>query len=376
MKAKNLFLIVLVLMPFLFMPSFLLGQSIIGALIQTPPTKVETYHTDSLATNQIMIKMKYASADIMNKEDIKATLDGKMITEVALVYSDFARSSTFRQPELNKKRFEALSEIHPQIFTDTIVKWKILTQTSAKSLHKGKELFHGFVVTYENTATSYLSELLSQRNTKLPDSTVLNVFERNPQWKDMLIVSDLTASMTPYTAQVLIWLRLNMNSKRAKHFTFFNDGDAKEWDEKEIGSTGGIYHSKAQKFDQVLETAETTMTNGSGGDLPENDVEAILAGLDACANCGDIVLIADNNSNMRDFALIEKINQPVKVIICGFQDVVNLEYLTLARKTKGSLHTIEKDIMNLLEINEGEVIEIGKFQYIIRNGEFKVLDKM
>ncbi|MEM7372873.1 MAG: hypothetical protein AAF587_29900 [Bacteroidota bacterium] len=42
----------------------------------------------------------------------------------------------------------------------------------------------------------------------LPDSTVFHVFQRNPDWNNMLVVCDFTGSMSPYTAQLLVWHKL------------------------------------------------------------------------------------------------------------------------------------------------------------------------
>ena len=363
---------------FLFtFPIFLFGQSKIDTLIQIPPTKVETFNIEGFASNHLFAKMNYGTAQILNREEIKNNLIGKKIINIALVYTDFTRSNTFSQPKLNRNRFNDLLKINSEIFKDTTIKWEVIAQTSAKSASKGKELFHGFVITYKaSLASLYLSELVSKTNKELPDSTVLNVFERNKEWKDMLIVSDLTGSMTPYVAQVLVWLRLNLKTDRVKHFTFFNDGDLAIDSTKEIGNTGGIYHSNEMKFNTILNLAQQTMINGFGGDTPENDIEAILEGLNTCSNCGDIVLIADNISKMRDYELIEKIGKPVKVIICGYTGIVNPEYLNLALKTKGSIHTIEKDITSLMKINEGQIIKIDKYQYIIKDGKFKILGRI
>ena len=57
--------------------------------------------------------------------------------------------------------------------------------------------------------------------------TVERVFERNKSWENMLVVADLTGSMTPYTRQLLLRFKLNAARKAVKHFMFFNDGDMK-----------------------------------------------------------------------------------------------------------------------------------------------------
>lgn len=60
------------------------------------------------------------------------------------------------------------------------------------------------------------------------------------QWNNMLVVADVTASMYPYTGQLLYWLKLHEDERRIKQFVF-NDGDDKDDAVKTPGNTGGIY---------------------------------------------------------------------------------------------------------------------------------------
>lgn len=198
------------------------------------------------------------------------------------------------------------------------------------------------------------------------DSAVYHILKRNPQWKDMLIVCDLTGSMSPYTTQTLNLMRLEMQGgeNRIKHFTFFNDGDNMQDRNKKIGRTGGIYHQEATTFDEVKAEAIKAMYNGSGGDLPENNLEATIEAIQACPDCEDIIWIADNYATPRDLSLLSKIKKPIHIILCGTYYGVNMEYLTLALQNGGSVHTMAKDLNNLNELGEGEEIEVGyqKFQ--------------
>ena len=190
----------------------------------------------------------------------------------------------------------------------------------------------------------------------------------------MLVVGDFTGSMSPYIAQVLIWHSLNIQKKAVMNFVFFNDGDMTLDSKKVIGKTGGIYDCTADNLDTVLNTAIKTITNGFGGDSPENDVEAILYGIEKFPKCEEIILIADNWANMRDYSLISKIKKPVRVILCGAQTAVNIQYLDLALQTKGSIHTIEEDIEDLVKITEGKTIKIGKKSFRMSKGKFVPID--
>jgi len=45
--------------------------------------------------------------------------------------------------------------------------------------------------------------------------------------------------------------------------------------------------------------------------------------------------------------------------------------LELAYKTGGSLHTMEEDLENLINLNNGSVIEFAGSKFQVINGEFK-----
>jgi hypothetical protein len=113
------------------------------------------------------------------------------------------------------------------------------------------------------------------------------------------------------------------------------------------------------------------MEKGTGGDFPENVVEALLTAERQFSKAECTMLIADNWAAIRDKELMYQLKKPVIVILCGVRNNdVNLDYLNLALKTKGSLHLIEQDIKNLATMKEGETLIIGRKSYTIINGVF------
>ncbi len=208
------------------------------------------------------------------------------------------------------------------------------------------------------------------------DSTFFKVMDRHKDWNNILFVTDVTGSMYSYSIQLMVWHKLNYLDNRAAQFSFFNDGNRKSTALKKIGKTGGIYHVKGDTYEDVEKQIYKTMNMGSGGDIPENDIEALIEAVKNCPDAEQIVLIADNWSNVRDIELLEQLHVPVKIIICGSRStIVNLQYIELAYKTGGSIHTIEQDITNLMELGTGKSIEIGGRYYIIKNGKFEVLHR-
>lgn len=202
------------------------------------------------------------------------------------------------------------------------------------------------------------------------DSTVLKVMNRNPQWKNKLIVTDLTASMYPYSGQLLVWYKLNYLDQDILELVFFNDGDGKPIERKRIGNTGGIYFCEDCNYENLFNVMIETIVAGNGGENPENDMEAMIKAIKETEKFDNLILIADNYSQVRDMELLEKLNVPVKIILCGVTSFVSLEYLNIAYKTKGTVHTIENDIVNIASTLEGETITIKNKKYRLSRGTF------
>lgn len=206
------------------------------------------------------------------------------------------------------------------------------------------------------------------------NNAVFKVMNRNPKWRKNIIVTDMTSSMYPYAKQINTWLKLFfMKDTAQQYFVFFNDGDSKRDAEKKIGATGGVYICKAKTCDDLVNTMKLTIKRGEGGDTPENVVEAILTGLKKVRKPDNIILIADNWAKVRDINLISRVKVPVRVILCGvFEGMeINTDYLNIAYKTKGSIHTIEQDISDLINQTVGKKFNINGFDYIIKNGTIK-----
>ncbi len=215
---------------------------------------------------------------------------------------------------------------------------------------------------------------LKPNETDTSNNVVLKVFRRNQQWHNKLIVADLTGSMYPYAQQISTWMKLHfVKDTTSQNFVFFNDGDKKRDEEKKIGATGGIYFCKARNVDELIGTMDLTIKKGQGGDAPENVVEGLIYGLNKCGKVEDVILIADNWAKARDIKLLPRVRVPVHVILCGVYEgmEINEDYLNIAYKTKGSVHTIEQDITDLMNQTTGKKFNINGVDYIIKNGSIK-----
>lgn len=227
---------------------------------------------------------------------------------------------------------------------------------------------------FESRSTETESDL-KPRVADTLTNVVFNVFKRNAQWKRKLIVADLTGSMYPYAQQISTWLKLHfVRDSLRQSFVFFNDGDNRKDETKKVGITGGTYYCTAKSTEQLIAAMNLTIRNGQGGDAPENVVEAMIYGIKKNKNIDNIVLIADNWAKVRDIFLLSRVKTPVRVILCGVTEgmEINADYLNIAYKTKGSVHTIEQDITDLITQSSGKKFNINGVDYIIKNGTIKL----
>ena len=177
--------------------------------------------------------------------------------------------------------------------------------------------------------------------------------------------------MSPYSAQVFVWLKSQIKTNKAKYFVFFNDGDDKESRKKKPLETKGVYVVENNGVESVAKVAAKCMKRGSGGgESLENDVEAIIEGAKHYPSGESVVLIADNHESMRDYKYIKKIKIPVHVVLCGAEARINIQYLDLARQTRGSIHTKHSDVFNLNEVKENSHIYIDEKKYLFKNNRF------
>jgi hypothetical protein len=204
----------------------------------------------------------------------------------------------------------------------------------------------------------------------IKDKVISKVFDRNRHWKDKLIICDVTGSMLPYVGALATWYSINHSHDQNMQFVFFNDGDQKSDIQKEIGNTGGIYFTPSKGLDSMIHFMARVMVSGNGGDGPENDLEALIKGVGMANDYKELILIVDNQSTVKDIELLHEFDIPVRIILCGMQDEIEEDYLRIAFKTKGSVHTIEEDIAKLWMITDGNSVTIRGREYTLLNGRF------
>lgn len=339
------------------------------------------------------LRTPYASGSFTEIDKIRR--NAAHIRKIILVYTTYKYSPAFDQEKLNYRRLLSLYKMAPELFDHTDIEWEMAGQTGCNSREEGNDFFHGFVIipagsvplpdpegyqdeTVHKREVEFMDSIIRKmtRDTladtilyftkskwddrlgfvpdsnyavwsksgrkeifRLPhrDSTVLTALNKIPVRGRTLIVADVTGSMSTFNTQLLVWLRRQLTTGTIGKVVFFNDGDKKPDFQKIPGSTGGIYIADPATFDDITSLLQKAMKNGNGGDIPENNVEAILEGLKHCPDCSSVIMIADNLAPVRDLELAKNITVPVHVILCGKGVVALQDYQTLAATTNGSV---------------------------------------
>lgn len=374
-----------------------IGQKLHSAEIRTvnqildqKEIKKHRYTLKTEFLDVIVLNMSYGDEYLVSEIDKKLikTADVRLID---LVFTDFPKGIDLK--ELNKSRIKVIESLRKSLITDPNIKWRVIRQMDCKNEGEAKTMFHGVVIHHKGPQTEEdrlmeiesVSHFLPEESTikdlskcrkSMPDSTIFKILERKKDWNNMAIVADLTGSMSPYTAQLVLWFKLKTADKRIRDLVFFNDGDMTPDNLKIIGNTGGIYHTKAGTYNEIRELAVKTITSGCGGDGPENNIEALLYAIEKAKDSKEFIMIADNSADVKDISLLSKIDKPIHIILCGTAYGINPQYLNIARKTGGTIHTMEKDLEDLVKKNEGEDFEFMGENFRIIGGEIVKVAKL
>lgn len=420
-------------MRFFYLFTFLISfQTVVGFDVnhyaKSSVIHIGSFNRNTIHKDQLLIEMPFAKEIILNKEQ-KQQLQKRVVTKIQLVYTHYRTSENFNQVELNKKRLLELKKLVPEVFDFPVWEYELISQTDGNSRQECNNMFHGFVITFRPIPSAtfdaeendYLTQLINNLikkdsidNDTTPkpfhiktrwdngyvydtiygeqikidfyppapvtpylaslekDSTVLNAFNKINQLPNFVVVTDATGSMSPYTSQVALWVKHQINQPNVLGCVFFNDGDRKTSDRKLPLETGGIYVSPSINHLEVAKTLTKCMQSGSGGgESKENDVEAMLLALKHYPQSQHIVLIADNYEKMRDIDFITQIKVPVHVFLCGAKTFVNTQYLDLARATKGKLYIGDLEVENLHLLQESDIVTINNRDYQLNGNKFE-----
>jgi hypothetical protein len=351
---------------------------------------------------KVILENGYTRAKLKNASDWDAYNKLIIVTQIDVIYTKYPKNKDFWRTnyyDLLARRIKELFKLDSTL-NSADFEWNIVLQTECNNETEAKAMFHGISITYfeiedmldvadedvdetpEQDTTYFTKNTLKVQNFirsqgGIGDSLVYKVFDRHHEWKNALVVMDWTGSMYQYGAQAVLWHTKHFDNSGIKNFVFFNDGDKTPDNKKVIGKTGGVYFAQAKNINRLTNTFYLVSKRGKGGDDPENDVEAIIRGINRFENFDELILIADNNSCMRDFQLIANLDVKVNIIVCGARYGINPQYINLAYLTGGTIHTIEEDIAHLNSLVRNKELCISKTKYELTSEDlFRVKDKM
>lgn len=348
--------------------------------------------------NKVILENGYTRYIIKNGDDWPAYDKNIIVTQIDVIYTKYPKNKDFWRTnyyDLLANRIKELFKLDSTL-NSADFEWNIILQTDCNSEHEAKSMFHGISITYfeidelmeegedvdetpEQDSTYFKKNTLKVQNFirsqgGIGDSLVYKIFDRHPEWENAVVVMDWTGSMYQYGAQAVLWHTLNFKTSGIKDFVFFNDGDDTPDDRKEIGKTGGVYFAQSKNVNRLINTFYLVSRRGKGGDIPENDVEALIRGINRFEDFDELILIADNNSCMRDFQLIANLDVKVNVIVCGARYGINPQYINLAYLTGGSVHTMEEDIKHLNRMVIKKEIKVEGLKYKLSSDDLFSLD--
>ena len=359
--------------------------------------EIDVYDTTS-TKGKVVLENSYARSKIQNPEDWQPYRKDIVVTQIDVVYTKYPRNKEFWRTNyysLLAKRVKELFVLDSTL-NSADFEWNIKYQTSSTTEEETKKMFHGICIHYFEISDFESSEItIDSPETELKDipeyslkvknyirsqggigdSMVYSTFENHPEWKNSLVVMDWTGSMYRYGAQAILWHSMNYKNSGIKNFVFFNDGDKTPDDKKIIGETKGVYFAQARHMERLIQTFYLVGRKGKGGDDPENDIEALLRGMNRFENFDELILIADNNSCVRDFRLIVNLGVKVNVIVCGTKHGINPQYVNLAYLTGGSIHSMEEEVNHLSQKVMENDMELKKLTYELNKEElFQIKD--
>ncbi|MFD2521210.1 hypothetical protein [Emticicia soli] len=227
-----------------------------------------------------------------------------------------------------------------------------------------------------SSAISMSDKILRVRELgKTYELTSYEALDRNAEkWKNVVIVCDMTSSMFPYTTQVFDWMMENVDNNNIKGIVFFTDCDSLG-NETRGRLPGKMFMVNTKDEMKLWDTMFAAISNTENNkERAENNIEALLYAQKQFPDVDEFVMIADNSSPVKDMKNLSKVKKKTHIILCGETYERNLafqsDYVQIAKKTHGSIHTLEDDIENPDNIKEMTVIRVGRIYFRFEKGKF------
>lgn len=198
------------------------------------------------------------------------------------------------------------------------------------------------------------------------------LYRNKNQWKQKRIVANIDCSMYQYIDELLVWNYTDELEQKNNTYWLFNGFQNKAEKSTSNHYSRGIYHVEKNDVEGFCNTIDKIVSFSCGGNRMENVVEALIIGSKDKTEAEELIFIADNYSDVSDLHQLKNLNTPVRVLLTASHAGINEQYLEIAYKTGGSVHTRTEDISKeqLKALQDGERLKIGKYAYQFLRGRF------
>lgn len=339
--------------------------------------EIERFTPDD-AEDVVFLRNGYAKSEIGNAKVWERKMATNRATEINLIYTKYPRNKELWRTNyrgLMMNRLKALFAIDSSL-NSADIEWNIILQTACTTEPEAMAMLHGIEIVFEpiptetaepivlDTAVVDTAKAPTPAEDELPrkvavesrklerfmkrihdsgDSTVEKVLDRHPEWNDMLVVMDWSGSMHEFSTKVIRWHFKNYRESGITNVAIFCDGD-RDHKKGKIGDSGGVYYAPSSDPKAVIKLMRANMSGFYNKDIQENNIEGLVKATKYFGKPSQLVMIADNRSCMKDYCLCDLVDVPVRIVLCGTEGGINPQYVNLAYRTGGSIHTMESDI--------------------------------
>lgn len=349
----------------------------------------------------IFLKNGYASSILQSPIQWPPRTKPYFVTDIKIIFTKYPKEKNFWNTnyyDLLAERLKNLFALDPAL-NNSNISYSLVLQTACNSEAEAKQMLHGVEIVYQWGERKKEEDRLEEpdfidslylnqdslnwvrdmdkaqkflKKSKAADTVVLEGLDTFNFTDSLLVVIDVTGSMAPYYSQVTLWAARNFYS--GHYYVLFNDGGSRNLP---IGKTGGYEDGRVESVSQLIKLfKKASGLRGKNREFAENDVEGLIVGMNAFPENKGVILIADNNACIRDYALLQQISQPVHVIPCG-GITLNPQYLNLAQQTGGSVFWMDRRISDWQTLCNGDIFTCGdnEYRYIKTKQRFELLNE-
>lgn len=195
------------------------------------------------------------------------------------------------------------------------------------------------------------------------DKVLEVVMDRN-EWNNKLLISDVSSEMLGYAMKLADWYNVNRKGGQTTQFVLYYNGQMKSG-----SKSGAAFHLASPEYDTLIGLINYVHGNSALSNA-KYSLEDLIVGNGLEKTYDDVILFVDKDAHLADFETFKQIKVPMHVVLCVDPRRPNPQHLTLAWKTKGSIHTLSGDYPNIGKLVEGDTFQLEGYKYKIMGGEF------